>query len=215
MISVISFRLDPLAMRYAADHKRQTRDRIVDAAARGFRAHGVDGLGVAALMSELGLTHGGFYAHFPDKESLVCAACERAFAEGWAAFDRQPGVTPQDTLRRIARSYLAPARRASHADGCLIAALGPELSRGAPAVRRMASALVDGRLSKLAARMPGRTPRRRRDAATLLISVLVGTMVVSRLLPEEEGRRSLRVTARLIEQAAGARQAIRSRRTRS
>lgn len=202
-------------MRYNTAHKQHTRDRIVEAAGRGFRARGIDGLGVAALMSELGLTHGGFYAHFPDKEALVCAACERAFAEAWADFDRQPGVTPRDTVRRIARSYLSPARRAGHAEGCLIAALGPELARGSPVVRRAATAMVDARLTKLAARMPGRTAQRRRDAATLLVSMLVGTMVVSRLLPEEQGRRSLRVTQRLVAQAAGAGAATRSRRTRS
>jgi TetR/AcrR family transcriptional repressor of nem operon len=202
-------------MRYSTDHKQHTRDRIVEAASRGFREHGVDGLGLAALMSELGLTHGGFYAHFPDKEALVRAACERAFADGWEGFERQPGVTPRDSVRRIARSYLSPARRAARGDGCLIAALGPELARSTPAVRRHATAMVDAGLTTLAARMPGRTAARRRDAATLLISMLVGTMVVSRLLPEEKGRRSLRVTQRLIEHAAGARAATRSRRTRS
>jgi TetR/AcrR family transcriptional repressor of nem operon len=202
-------------MRYAADHKQRTRERIVESASRGFREHGLAGLGVAALMSELGLTHGGFYAHFRDKDALVCAACERAFADGWAGVDRQAPRSPRDAVRGIARGYLSPAHRTGRASGCLIAALGPELARSSPVVRRAVTAIVEDRLSRLSANMPGRSARSRRDAATLLIATLVGTMVVSRLLPEREGRRSLLVTRRLIDRAAATSAARPPRRTGS
>jgi TetR/AcrR family transcriptional regulator, transcriptional repressor for nem operon len=202
-------------MRYAAGRKEETRARIVDAASRGFREHGLDRLGVAAIMSELGLTHGGFYAHFPDKDALVCAACERAFADAWAGADRQPPRPPREAVRGVARAYLSPAHRTGRACGCLLAALGPELSRGSPAVRRVVARIVGDRLSTLSARMPGRTARSRRDAATLLVSTLVGTMIVSRLLPEREGRRSLLVTRRVVDRVIAASTSRPSRRIRS
>ena len=201
-------------MRYDAQHKQRTRDRIVAAAGRGFREHGVDGLGVAAVMGELGLTHGGFYAHFRDKDALLCAACEQALAAMWAKFDAQPPRPSEVAVRAIARGYLSPAHRTGRGDGCLLATLGPELSRSSPAVRRTVARLVSGRLDSLAPHMPGRTPQERRDAATLLIATLVGAMVISRLLPEREGERSLLVARRAINRQA-ARAAATSRRTRS
>lgn len=202
-------------MRYDAQHKQRTRERIVAAAGRGFRERGVDGLGVAAVMGELGLTHGGFYAHFRDKDALLCAACEQAFAAMWAGVDAEPPRPARETIRAIARGYLSPAHRAGRGDGCLLAALGPELSRSSPAVRRTVSRLVTRRLDLLAARMPGSTAQARHDAATLLIATLVGTMIVSRLLPDTDGRRSLLVARRAIDRAVRSRTDAPARRTRS
>jgi TetR/AcrR family transcriptional repressor of nem operon len=68
-------------MRYSKDHKQETRERIIRTAARRFREDGVEAVGVAALMADAGLTHGGFYAHFPSKEALVAAACAEGFGE--------------------------------------------------------------------------------------------------------------------------------------
>ena len=58
-------------MRYSKDHKQATRQRIVEAAGRRFKQDGIDGAGVATLMSDAGLTNGAFYAHFASKEDLV------------------------------------------------------------------------------------------------------------------------------------------------
>jgi len=188
-------------MRYPASRKDHTRARIVAAASRGFRAHGLTGLGVAAVMGEIGLTHGGFYAHFAGKDALVIEACRRALAESWRPFEGLQGP-PAVVVRDIATSYLSAAHRAGRAGGCVIAALGPEIARSEPAVRRAVAAEVEARLARLGTRMPGGTARRRKDAATLLMATLVGTLLLSRLLPEREGLRSLTIARRLIAQAA-------------
>src|SRR5688500_20329623 len=60
-----------LAMRYGKDHKQATRQRILEAAGRRFKQDGIDGAGMAVVMSDAGLTNGAFYAHFASKEDLV------------------------------------------------------------------------------------------------------------------------------------------------
>ncbi|HJU39167.1 MAG TPA: TetR/AcrR family transcriptional regulator, partial [Tahibacter sp.] len=73
-------------MRYDAEHKLRTREKVVKAAAKAIRAKGPDGVGIAEVMAEVGLTHGGFYAHFPNKETLVAAAIDEAFAQSRRRF---------------------------------------------------------------------------------------------------------------------------------
>src|SRR5258708_36181676 len=79
-------------MRYKDDHKDKTHAKIVERASQEFREHGFEGIGIASLMSKLGLSHGGFYAHFEDKEDLKDQAMEHAFCQ---SFD-----IASDALRR-------------------------------------------------------------------------------------------------------------------
>src|SRR5579862_5333498 len=81
MILVASYKRSR-AVRYSQTHKEETHRKVVRAAAAAIRAKGPDGVGVADIMAEAGLTHGGFYAHFPSKEALVAAAVEEAFGQG-------------------------------------------------------------------------------------------------------------------------------------
>jgi TetR/AcrR family transcriptional repressor of nem operon len=78
-------------MRYSDTRKEETRKKIVRAAAAAVRARGPDMVGVAEVMAEVGLTHGGFYAHFPNKEALIAAAVGEAFDQGRRRFDRLAG----------------------------------------------------------------------------------------------------------------------------
>src|SRR5260221_6574801 len=68
--------------------KEATHERIVEAAARAIRRSGYDGTGVADIMKDAGLTHGGFYAHFPSREAMLAEAADRAGAEAVAASAR-------------------------------------------------------------------------------------------------------------------------------
>src|SRR5260370_9066411 len=86
-------------MRYSPEHKEQTRDRILKAAARRFRSRGSEGAAIGDLMKGLRLTHGGFYKHFDSKESLFLEAFTRALDESKSRADaaiRQapPGPDP-------------------------------------------------------------------------------------------------------------------------
>ena len=188
-------------MRYPPRHKLDTRDRIVAAASRGFRTRGLAGTSVAAVMAEAGLTHGGFYAHFADKDALAAAACQRALADAWADVERDPDAQPHQTRQRLIDRYLAATHRHRLADGCVLAALGPEIARGAPAVRRALAEDIETHLARLAAVMPGDTPQQRRDEAGVLVSTLVGAVILSRLLPERAGRRHLAATRTVVHRA--------------
>ena len=72
-------------MRYTKDHKQETHARIVKKASVKLRERGAHGIGVADLMKEAGLTHGGFYAHFASREALVVEAFVYAMERSNAA----------------------------------------------------------------------------------------------------------------------------------
>ena len=91
-------------MRYSDSHKQETRQKVVKAAAAAMRAKGPDGVGVAEIMAEAGLTHGGFYAHFPNKEALVAAAIEEAFGQSRRRFTRMTeGMSSDEALTTFVR----------------------------------------------------------------------------------------------------------------
>src|SRR4030095_15194413 len=108
--------------------KEATHDRIVAAAARAIRRSGYDGTGVADIMKEAGLTHGGFYAHFPSREAMLAEAADRAGSEGVAMMERiaAPSPPPQ-ALQAMMQAYLSKAHVEAIETGCAAAALGSEM----------------------------------------------------------------------------------------
>lgn len=123
--------------------KAATRAAILDLAAERLRTEGLAGNGVQRLMRDLGLTHGGFYAHFPSKEALEVAALEAAMAERTQRLDAQPqGLTRAERRKLRARSYLSRTHRDHPETGCPLAALLSEAPRAAPAVRESFQAML-------------------------------------------------------------------------
>src|SRR6185503_536618 len=101
-------------MRYSETHKQETRKKVVEAAAAAVRAKGPDGVGVAEIMGEVGLTHGGFYAHFPNKEALVVAAVEEAFGQSARRFARMlEGMDGAASLDAFVDAYVSMDHRAN------------------------------------------------------------------------------------------------------
>src|SRR2546423_14793232 len=115
------------AMRYSKDHKQATRDRIVEAAGRRFKQDGIDGAGVATVMSDAGLTNGAFYNHFTSKEDLVANVLADQLRAQRDSFEARP--TDRAGLEAFIRSYLSPEHREHCADGCPSAALLDEIGR--------------------------------------------------------------------------------------
>ena len=117
--------------------KEATHERIVDTAARAIRRSGYDGTSVADIMKEAGLTHGGFYAHFTSREAMLAEAADRAGAESVATSARIAATAPPEQgLEWLLRAYLSKEHCSSPEIGCPIAALGSEMPRQAPEVRR-------------------------------------------------------------------------------
>src|SRR3954463_5367395 len=138
-------------MRYSQDHKQATRRRILEAAGRRFKQDGIDGSGVATLMSDAGLTNGAFYAHFDSKEDLVA----NVLAEQLRAQRQSFGDDPSDRagLEAFIRSYLSPQHRDQCAEGCPSAALVDEIARRPAATRQVFTDELMGVIDGIASRL--------------------------------------------------------------
>src|ERR1041385_8788638 len=107
----------------ARSKKEETRERILRAAARAIRKHGYEGVGVAEVMKEAGLTHGGFYAHFESRDALLAAAADQAGAESIEHLTRAlAAAKPGRELTALVDAYLSDGHLAAPEQGCLIAA---------------------------------------------------------------------------------------------
>lgn len=177
-------------MRYDKGHKEGSRLRIMAAAARRFRKEGVGAVGVAAVMADAGLTHGGFYAHFASKEDLAAAALAQSLRE---TGDRLRAAGEAGGLPAILEAYLSPAHRDQPEAGCAVAALGGELARHSEPTRAALAAGVEGVAAILAAHLEGESAAERNDRAMAVFAALVGTLQLARLVPDEE--RSVRILA--------------------
>jgi TetR/AcrR family transcriptional repressor of nem operon len=175
-------------MPWPKEHKQNTRDRIVGAAAAAFRQNGTDQVGVSEIMQEAGLTHGGFYAHFASKEDLLVEALRYAAEEANELLETESPAKGEPSTPRLlaaALTYLS-SYHLEHAErGCPIAALGPELIRSSQKVRRSFSTAITRRLERLYELAMGGVKKRRQQAAGAL-ACMVGGLIVARGLKESE-----------------------------
>src|SRR5689334_3161090 len=171
-----------VAMRYDKDHKQATRQRIVEAAGRRFKQDGIDGTGVAAVMSDAGLTNGAFYGHFVSKEDLVANVLADQLRTQRHRFDAQP--SDRAGLEAIIRDYLSPRHRDHCADGCPSAALLDEIARRPAATKQVfADELLDT-ADDIAARLDPTDPDGARPNALALFGMMIGTLQLARALPD-------------------------------
>jgi TetR/AcrR family transcriptional repressor of nem operon len=171
-------------MKVSREQAALNRERILEAAAQLFRERGFDGIGVADLMKEAGLTHGGFYGHFSSKEELIAEASARALTSTFALLSKQAERGAGDPLSAVANSYLSSRHRDDPGTGCLLAALGPDVSRQGPAVRRTVTDYVRSAVDLLTTLVPGKSKAARRQNAISTYATLVGTMVMARAVDD-------------------------------
>src|SRR5436190_13357078 len=171
-------------MRYSKDQKQTTRQRILEAAGRRFKQDGIDGAGVATLMSDAGLTNGAFYAHFTSKEDLVANALADQLRAQRHSFDAQ--APDRAGLEAFIRSYLSPEHRDEYADGCPSAALLDEIARRPEATRQVFTDELMGVIDDIASRLDAtRVDAARTDALTLF-GLMVGTLQLARALADRD-----------------------------
>jgi TetR/AcrR family transcriptional repressor of nem operon len=184
-------------MRYSKGHKQATRQRILEAAGRRFKQDGIDGAGVATVMSDAGLTNGAFYAHFSSKEDLVANVLADQLRAQRQSFDAQP--SDRAGLEAFVRSYLSPEHRDQFADGCPSAALLDEIARRPTDTRDVFTEEVMGVVDDIASRLdPTDVEAGRADALTVF-GLMVGTLQLARALTDRD--LSDRVLARGVETA--------------
>jgi AcrR family transcriptional regulator len=173
--------------------KEDTHARIVEHASKALRASGYEGVSVADIMKEAGLTHGGFYAHFPSRDALVVEALEQA--------TRQSVVNLEDAedLAGLAERYLSDAHVKKPELGCALAALGSETRRQPTAVKKIASKNLAGFRKKLESLGLGE------DAALVAVSALVGAVVLSRAVDDAKAGKEVRDAVRAFVTRGGKR----------
>lgn len=184
-------------MRYDTEHKRNTRRRVLSAAARALRRDGPERLGIAAVMARAGLTHGGFYAHFGSKDELIAAAIAHMFERAAIHLERMTSErTPREALGVYIDFYLSAEHCAARESGCPMAALASDLPRLDAAARQ---AFVDGmrrlqgRLSGLLTEAGVELPVARARAMT---SELVGALTLARIETDTRLARQMLATSR-------------------
>ena len=184
--------------------KEASHERIVSAAARAIRRSGYDGTGVADIMKEAGLTHGAFYAHFASREAMLAEAAYRAGAESVAAAASAIAkAPPEKALASMLHAYLS-REHVEHAElGCPTAALGSEIPRQAPQVRRAATRRIKEMIDLVARQSPdwGRPGAHERALAT--VATMVGALVLARAVDEPALSEGLRKAALKHLLAAG------------
>lgn len=173
-------------MRYSAQHKAQTHDRLVKTAAKQFRRRGLQGIGIAKLMGGMGLTHGGFYAHFDNKNELVAAAATTIFKEAVTQIEASAAAAPKGReLAAIIGSYLSAGHRDT-TQGCLLPSLAGEMTRQPQTVRKAFTHAFKEYANAVSKYMPGPGDEERRNQAQLLFSGMAGTMMVARAVSDRQ-----------------------------
>ena len=171
-------------MRYGKDQKQATRRRIVEAAGRRFKQDGIDGAGVAAVMSDAGLTNGAFYAHFASKEDLVANVLADQLRAQRHSFDAQP--SDRAGLEAFIRAYLSQQHRDQCADGCPSAALLDEIARRPAATRQVFTDELMGVIDDIASRADPTVAEAARTDALALFGLMLGTLQLARALTDRD-----------------------------
>ena len=171
-------------MKVSKQKMAEHREQIISAAARRFREKGFDGIGVADLMKEAGLTHGGFYNHFNSKEELIGLASRRALRETAGRWEKVIAESPGNPLQALANYYLSE-RHQSHAEtGCLFAALGSDIARQSRSVKEGIMQEELTLIDLLSRVVPGKTKAARRKQAVIALAGLIGGMILARSTPD-------------------------------
>jgi AcrR family transcriptional regulator len=171
-------------MRFNKDHKQATRQRILEAAGRRFKQEGIDGAGVAAVMSDAGLTNGAFYAHFASKEDLVANVLADQLRAQRLSLDAQS--PDHGGLEAFIRNYLSPQHRDQYADGCPSAALLDEIARRPAATKQVFTDELMGTIDDIASRLDPTDAEAARTNALTLFGLMLGTLQLARALTNRD-----------------------------
>jgi TetR/AcrR family transcriptional regulator, transcriptional repressor for nem operon len=182
--------------RTAPSRKEASHERIVDAASRAIRRSGYGGTAVADIMKDAGLTHGGFYAHFASREAMLAEAADRAGAESVAALTRVVAAAPpREALQALLRAYLSKAHVEGAETGCPLAALGSEMPRQAPEVRRAATRRIKEMIDLVGRQSPDWGQPGAHEHALVTVATMVGALLLARAVDDRRLSDALRDAA--------------------
>jgi len=198
-------------MRYSKEHKQETHARIVKKASVRLREKGAHGIGVADLMKEAGLTHGGFYAHFDSREALVIEAFAYAMdhsTERWRKVAEE--TPPEKRLSTIVETYLTPIHRDDPGHGCAVPTLGAEIARESPKTRKAFAAKLEAMIDMIADQIVDVPRKSARKQAVAALATMMGTLVLSRIAGNGEFSDEILAAGReaVVSRAAAAKKPV-------
>ena len=182
-------------MGYSKADKAKSHERIVKVAAERFRESGVAGIGVADLMKIAGLSHGGFYRHFPSRDDLVAEAVEHALTDGGR---RVADIGRPDrplTLGMLVEAYLSSAHRDRLATSCAVTTMAADVARSGSRAREAYSKQVEAYLNLLMELVGGANKKAKRAKAIAVLATLVGAVSMARAVKEEKLSREILASA--------------------
>jgi len=171
-------------MRISRQRVVENREHILKVAADQFREHGIDGVGVADLMKAADMSVGSFYGYFESKDQLVAETYAKAVS---ATKERIVGflIRPDEkAFINMVNEYLSPGHRDNLKQGCVLAALGSEVTHQSSAVRHAATNELRTLFDETANHLPGRTGKQRHDLAISTLASLIGGLILSRMVDE-------------------------------
>jgi TetR/AcrR family transcriptional repressor of nem operon len=169
-------------MRYSKEHKQETHARIVKKASVRLREKGAHGIGVADLMKEAGLTHGGFYAHFDSREALVIEAFGYAMDRATERWRTLAAETPvEKRLSTIVDAYVSTVHRDDPGRGCAVPTLGAEIARESAKTRKAFSGKLEQLIEVMAEQIPHVPRKAARKQAMGMMATMMGALVMSRV----------------------------------
>ncbi|UHA75893.1 TetR/AcrR family transcriptional regulator [Paenibacillus sp. 481] len=169
-------------MPYPKGHKMKVRNKIVESAAKAFRTHGIHDVSVPFIMKGAGLTHGGFYSHFDNKEQLVAEACRYAISDTIALLQQAADQEKQNPkINTVIDYYLSTYHRDNTEMGCIIPALSGELSRASEEIRQVFTLELERMIAFISNLAEIDTSK-----GSSLMSSMVGSLVLARTVSNPE-----------------------------
>jgi TetR/AcrR family transcriptional repressor of nem operon len=190
-------------MGHSQTEKRKNHERIVRTASKRFREKGLEGVGIADLMKEVGLTVGGFYKHFDSRDDLVVEALRSALGTWRRQAEAAASGGPPLTYTKLVDDYLSEAHRDHPGTGCPIGALAGEIARRGKRTRALFTEEIRNDFRLIADLTPGKDQGPARSRAILTLSALVGAIGLSRAISDEAlSREILKTVGELLKKEA-------------
>jgi TetR/AcrR family transcriptional regulator, transcriptional repressor for nem operon len=188
-------------MKVSKEQAEQNRSALLDAASRLYRERGFDGIGVAQIAREAGLTHGSLYGHFDSKEHYAAEACALAFVQGLSGL-RQAEIGDDAALGAFFRDYLSQRHRDDLAEGCAVAALAAESARKDGPVPLTMTRGIETFVKLLRERMADpdadADAAASHDRALVTLSMMVGGLILSRASASVNAELSVQVLSAVL-----------------
>ncbi|MCZ7497339.1 TetR/AcrR family transcriptional regulator [Agrobacterium tumefaciens] len=174
-------------MKITREKSQNNRAQVIEAAGKLFRERGLDGVGLAGIMKEAGLTVGGFYRNFGSKDHLAAEASGHAASSMKAAMMAELAHSPQDPYRGLIDHYLSKTHRDNPGTGCILPTLASDAARSDdPGLRAVFTAVIEEYLVQLERLSSAGGPKNNRRDPGAVLCELVGAVILSRLLDEPE-----------------------------